>query len=251
MIRDAMDAFTPDVGRHRPGQASEDESLFAPLRAPPAAADGCFVLGRLAQSLDGYIATSLGESRWISGPDDIVHTHRLRALCDAVVVGAGTVRADDPQLTTRLVDGSSPVRVVLDPDRRLATSYKVFGDGPRTLLVCAKDAGGAPRHGQAEVLRVPRHTGSGLDIAALLAELANRGLRRIMVEGGGITVSRFLAAEALDRLHVTIAPVLVGGGIPSFALPGVQDLMQARRFTWTVHRAGQDLLLDIPLTRRG
>src|ERR1700729_1916558 len=103
--------------------------LFAPLHAPAPA--GCsFVLGRVAQSLDGYIATRDGESVWISGPDDLRHTHHLRALCDAVVVGARTIRADNPRLTTRMVEGPSPVRVVLDPDRRLDNSYRVFQDGP-------------------------------------------------------------------------------------------------------------------------
>jgi len=112
-------------------------SLFGPLLA----ADSPFVLGRLAQSLDGFIATRSGESHWISGPEDIAHTHRLRALFDAVVVGAGTIRADDPQLTTRLVEGPSPVRVVLDPERRLGAGYRVFRDGPPTLLLCAPESG--------------------------------------------------------------------------------------------------------------
>src|SRR5258708_4320073 len=105
------------------GSASEDVygPLFAPVRAPVPEGTS-FVLGRVAQSLDGYIATRDGESVWISGPDDLRHTHRLRALSDAVLVGARTIRADNPRLTTRLVDGPSPVRVVLDPDRRLNDS---------------------------------------------------------------------------------------------------------------------------------
>src|SRR5215210_2682039 len=89
-------------------------SLFAPLLAPASAADGCVVVGRLAQTLDGRIATLSGSSQWIGGRGDILHTHRLRALCHAVVVGAGTVRQDDPSLTTRECQGPSPVRVVLD-----------------------------------------------------------------------------------------------------------------------------------------
>src|ERR1700712_4739665 len=110
--------------------------LFAPLHAPVPSGRS-FVLGRIAQSLDGYIATRDGESVWISGPDDLRHTHQLRALCDAVIVGARTIRADNPRLTTRLVDGPSPVRVVLDPDCRLDDTYRVFRDGPETLLLCA------------------------------------------------------------------------------------------------------------------
>jgi diaminohydroxyphosphoribosylaminopyrimidine deaminase/5-amino-6-(5-phosphoribosylamino)uracil reductase len=220
-------------------------ALYGPLLAghPPG---GPLVLGRIAQSLDGRIATTSGASRWISGPDDMVHTHRLRALFDAVVVGAGTVRADDPLLTTRVVEGPSPVRVVLDPRRRLDARFQVFQEGPETLLFCAEDAAGPDRLGQASVLRSKR-AGEALCIRTVLAALAARGLHRVFVEGGGVTVSRFLAAGVLDRLHVTVAPLLLGGGVPAFVLPHAASLTEALRFDWTVHRLGADLLLDIPL----
>jgi diaminohydroxyphosphoribosylaminopyrimidine deaminase / 5-amino-6-(5-phosphoribosylamino)uracil reductase len=224
--------------------------LFAPLRAPVPAGRS-FVLGRVAQSLDGYIATRDGESVWISGPDDLRHTHHLRALCDAVVVGARTIRADNPRLTTRMVEGPSPVRVVLDPDRRLDNSYRVFQDGPETLLLCAPDVvsmGGMGGMGGAVVLPVMRGP-AGLDINAILGLLRGRGLRRIFVEGGGVTVSRFLAAGALDRLHVTVAPLVMGGGVPAFPLKPIERLEDGRRFAWTAHRIGADILLDIPLAR--
>jgi riboflavin biosynthesis pyrimidine reductase len=158
------------------------------------------------------------------------------------------VRADDPQLTTREVEGPSPVRVVFDTDRRLDARYRVFREGPETLLLCALDAPGEDRVGNAPVLRMPR-AGKGLAIAAVLAALAARGLRRVLVEGGGITVSRFLAAGALDRLHVTIAPLLIGSGIPAFTLAEATTLTDVLRFDWSVHRLGADLLVDIPLAR--
>jgi diaminohydroxyphosphoribosylaminopyrimidine deaminase/5-amino-6-(5-phosphoribosylamino)uracil reductase len=229
-------------------------SLYGPLLTHPSRAPQPttthLVLGRIAQSLDGRIATTTGASRWISGPDDIVHTHRLRALFDAVVVGAGTVHADDPQLTTRAVEGPSPVRVVLDPQRRLDARFQIFQEGPETLLFCAEDAAGPDRLGQASVIR-SRQAGDALCLETVLATLAARGLHRVFVEGGGVTVSRFLAARALDRLHVTIAPVLLGDGVPSFVLPPTKSLAEALRFDWTVHRLGADLLLDIPLRRAG
>lgn len=247
-----MDALAPDIWqrllRRSPGDAALCP-LYGPLLGRPGATDGCFVLGRLAQSLDGRIATSDGASQWISGPDDIRHTHRLRALFDAVVVGAGTVHADDPQLTTRQVDGPSPIRVVLDTERRLDDRYRLFNGPPATLLVCADDRPGPGHLGSAEVLRLPRAPTGGLDVAATLQALAERSLRRIFVEGGGITVSRFLAAGALDRLHVTVAPLLIGSGIPAFTLPPCA-LSDSLRFSWSVHRLGDDLLLDIPLARR-
>ncbi len=172
----------------------------------------------------------------------------LRALCDAVVVGAKTIRADDPRLTTRLVDGPSPVRVVLDPDCRLDGGYRVFHDGPETLLLCAPEMMNAGPRGTAVVLPVPRGP-AGLDVGAIIALLRTRGLRRIFVEGGGVTVSRFLAAGALDRLHVTVAPLVMGGGVPAFPLPPIERLEDGRRFAWTAHRIGADILLDIPLVR--
>lgn len=223
-------------------------ALFSPILAPARAADGCVVVGRLAQTLDGRIATATGSSQWIGGQGDILHTHRLRALCDGVVVGAGTVRHDDPRLTTRECAGPSPVRVVIDTDRRLGPDYGVFREGPPTLLLCAEDvAGEAP--GRAELLRLPRGAGGGLDPAAILRALAARGLRRIFVEGGGLTVSRFLAAGCLDRLHVTVAPVLLGSGIPAFTLPEVPRIADGLRFAWTVHALEPDVLFDIPLDR--
>jgi len=246
-----MTTLAPETWRrllHRTPTDAGISSLYGPLLSHPTAPDGCFVLGRIAQSLDGRIATLTGASQWISGPDDIVHTHRLRALFDAVVIGAGTVRADDPQLTTREVEGPSPVRVVLDTNRRLDARYRIFRDRPETLLLCASDAGGADCVGHAPVLRLPR-SGEGLNIHAVLAVLAERGLRRIFVEGGGITVSRFLAAGALDRLHVTVAPLLIGSGIPAFTLPEPATLTEAFRFEWSVHHIGADLLVDIPLSR--
>jgi riboflavin-specific deaminase-like protein len=247
-----MTALPPETWRRLLRRAPGDAALsplYGPLLAPPTAPDGCYVVGRIAQSLDGRIATTSGASHWISGAQDIEHMHRLRALFDAVVIGAGTVRADDPQLTTRAVEGPSPVRVVLDTDRRLDARYRLFRDGPETIILSAADAPAGDRVGHASVLRLPR-AGRGLAIDAVIATLAERGLRRIYVEGGGITVSRFLAAGALDRLHVTVAPLLIGSGIPAFTLAEATTLGDALRFDWSVHRVGADVLVDIPLSRR-
>lgn len=230
-----------------PARAGSLGALFGPL-FQPRAADGCVVVGRLAQTLDGRIATRSGHSQWIGGEGDLRHTHRLRALCHAVLVGAATVREDDPRLTTRLVEGPSPVRVILDPSRRLSADFSLFREGPPSLLVVAKD--GPARHGTAEVLRVARGTDGGLDLPALLRALAARGLTRIFVEGGGQTVSRFLAAGCLDRLHVTVAPMILGSGRPAFDLPEVARIEQGMRFGWTVHHLAPDVLFDIALDRR-
>jgi riboflavin-specific deaminase-like protein len=222
-------------------------ALFAPVLALPSAADGCIVVGRLAQTLDGRIATANGSSQWIGGPGDLLHTHRLRALCDVVLVGAGTVAQDDPRLTTRLVPGPNPLRVVLDPRRRLPATHRVFTDGEApTLLVTALP--GPATHGDAEVLVLPG-AADALDLPALLRHLAGRGLRRIFAEGGGRTVSAFLAAGLLDRLHLTVAPLILGSGIPAFSLPEAARIDQGLRFAWTCHPLGEDVLFDIALDR--
>ncbi len=230
----------------RDGAAVPDGALgdlFGPVLARPTAPDGCRVIGRLCQTLDGRIATTSGSSQWIGGPGDILHTHRLRALCHAVLVGAGTVAADNPRLTTREVAGPDPTRIILDPTGRLPTTHKVFGEGPPTLLVTC--VGTETHHGSARVVHMP----APLDLAALLRQLAALGLKRIFVEGGGVTVSRFLAAGCLDRLHVTIAPVILGSGIPAFTLPQASRIADGLRATFRVFPMDPDILLDMPLDR--
>jgi len=226
------------------------KALFAPLTEAPSAADGVLVFAHLAQSLDGRIATASGASRWITGEPDLVHTHRMRALAQAVLVGAGTARADDPRLTVRLVPGPNPVRIILDPERRLDDGYSVFRDGEApTWLVCAEDFSDEPPPGRAEVIPVPRAPG-GLDLAALLRHLRARGITHLFVEGGGVTVGRFLAAGLIDRLHIAVAPLLLGSGVPSLSLPDIAAPEDGVRFSPKVHRLGEDLLFDCALARR-
>jgi riboflavin-specific deaminase-like protein len=208
-------------------------------------------VGHLGQSLDGFIATHAGESRWVTGEENMRHMHRLRALCDAVIVGAGTVAADDPQLTTRLVDGPNPLRVVLDPTRRLADDHRVFSDASApTIYVCARSLArhGEQQHGSAEVLAVADDGDGGLDLAALIRVLRQRGCARIFVEGGGVTVSMFLQAKLLDRLHVAIAPLLIGDGRPAIRLRPPDALGDCHRPRYRVFRMGGDVLFDCDLT---
>jgi riboflavin-specific deaminase-like protein len=221
-------------------------ALYLPLcRAAPGRP---FTIGHLAQSLDGFIATRSGESMFITGDENVVHMHRLRALCDAVVVGASTVAADNSRLTTRLVPGPSPLRVVIDPRRRLPASLRLFADGAApTLLVCdGAHARSGERFGEAEVVGLPACDGR-LDYAAILGLLHGRGCRTVFVEGGGATVSGFLAAGLLDRLQVTVAPALLGGGLPGLRLPEVPRLADAGPLACRVLRMGDDVLFDCDL----
>ena len=226
------------------GAAAADPlvALYLPLCA---ARGRPFTIGHLAQSLDGFVATRRGESLFITGDENVVHMHRLRALCDAVVVGASTVLADDSRLTTRLVPGPNPLRVVIDPRRRLPASLRLFSDGAApTLLVCdAARAQPGERFGGAEVVGLPARDGR-LDYAAILDLLHGRGCRTVFVEGGGATVSGFLAAGLLDRLQITVAPALLGDGLPGVRMPEVARLADARSFAYRMLRMGDDVLFD-------
>jgi len=206
-------------------------------------------VGHLGQSLDGFIATHAGESQYVTGEENIRHLHRMRALCDAVVVGAGTVAADDPQLTTRHVSGPSPVRVVLDPTRRLADHYRVFNDeSADTLYVCGRSYAGAgeTHFGRATMVAVD-DSAAGVDVTEVLRLLRTRGCHRIFVEGGGVTVSMFLEANLLDRLQIAIAPLLIGDGRPAIRLPARTALSDCHRPRYRVFRMGADVLFDCEL----
>jgi len=207
------------------------------------------VIGQLGQSLDGRIATESGHSHYVNGPESLLHLHRLRALVDAVVVGAGTVLADDPQLTVRHCSGPNPWRVVLDPVRRLAPQRRLFSDGQGpTLVIAAADPTPQPDPPQIETAFLPAAAdGSGFAPAAVLALLAARGAHRVLVEGGGITVSRFLAAGALDRLHLVVAPLLIGSGRQGLSLPAIDTLDQALRPAHRRLLLGEDLLYELQL----
>ncbi|WP_051953050.1 RibD family protein [Xenophilus azovorans] len=230
-------------------------ALFKPLLDIQARTGG-WVVGQLGQSLDGCVATRTGESRFINGPENIVHLHRLRALSEVVLLGAGSVAADNPLLTTRKVPGPNPTRVLLDPRAGLAeraASAQVFVDrSAPTLWLCdarwrsqAEEQAGAGR-----VLAVPgllRDDDGTPDAARAVAALRSRGLRRIFVEGGGVTVSRFLAQGCLDRLHLSVAPLLVGNGRPGLRFDGPARLADCARPAHRVHPMGVDQLWDLDL----
>jgi riboflavin-specific deaminase-like protein len=235
-----------------PGDARRELlDLYLPISSATQATP--ITVGHLGQSLDGFIATPSGDSQFVTGPENIRHLHRMRALCDAIVVGAGTVAADDPQLTTRHVSGPSPLRVVLDPMRRLGEHYKVFrDDAADTLYVCGRSvvAPGERHVGRASLVAVA-DTPHGLDVAEVTRLLRARGCYRIFVEGGGVTVSMFLEANQLDRLQVAIAPLIIGSGRPAIRLPPRHSLSDCRRPAYRVFRMGSDILFDCDMKAVG
>ena len=220
------------------------EELFGPLRQ--GAVDDLVIVGQVGQSLDGRIATVSGHSHYINGPDGLAHLHRLRALVDAVVIGIGTVLADDPQLTVRRVSGPHPARVVIDPRGRLPATARLLADGAARLVVTTQGTRQRLPPG-VEGVALPADNGH-IAPATLLACLAARGFRRIMIEGGAQTVSRFFAAGCLDRLHVVVAPLLLGSGSPAFALAPVERCDQALRPPVRTHALGDEMLFDCDLS---
>lgn len=207
------------------------------------------VVAQLGQSLDGRIATVTGASHFINGPAAIDHLHRLRALVDAVVVGVGTVCADDCRLTVRRVEGPAPARVVIDPTGRMpATARLVAEDGARRIVIRAEGVAHCETPG-VETIHLKRH-GGRIAPAEIVAALARRGLRRLLIEGGADTVSGFVTANALDRLHVMVAPLIVGSGRAGLNLAPVADLGLARRPAMTAHPlSGGDVVFDCDMRR--
>ncbi len=221
------------------------EDRFGPLRR--GTVDHLVVVGQIGQSIDGRIATVTGHSKYINGPAGLAHLHRLRALVDAVLVGIGTAVADNPQLTVRRVAGPSPARIVLDPKGRLSPDARVLADdGVRRLVITAE--GVRPLYGRGiEIVEVPA-PGGEVAPAAILGALAERGFARILIEGGAHTVSRFIAAGCLDRLHVMIAPTMLGSGQAGITLKPIQTADQALRAPMRAHLIGEEVLLDCDLT---
>ncbi|MCK2041713.1 RibD family protein [Chromohalobacter sp. TMW 2.2308] len=252
---DAHAALTLAAGRlriWRGGAWQADAPVTAEAAAlldsllPSSATPGRFVIAQLGQSLDGRIATVTGASHYVTGEASRVHLHRLRALVDAVVIGAGTACADDPQLTVRHVTGDNPVRVILDPNGRVPATSGVLqrGDAP-TLHITRHPL---PRETLgAHVESLVPDGAADLTPSAMLDTLAARGLRRVLIEGGGQTVSRFLADGQLDRLHVVVAPLLIGSGRPAVSLAEIETLDAALRPPCRTFAMGDDTLFDLAL----
>ncbi|MFF7652482.1 bifunctional diaminohydroxyphosphoribosylaminopyrimidine deaminase/5-amino-6-(5-phosphoribosylamino)uracil reductase RibD [Streptomyces sp. NPDC007983] len=204
-----------------------------------------FVLWKYAATLDGRSAAADGTSRWITSAPARADVHRLRAEADAVLVGSGTLRADDPHLAVRDRDGvTQPLRVAVDTDATaLKPDARILDDAAPTLIAVADDADTGQLPPGTEILRLPRaEAGRGLDIAVLLAALHDRGVRSVLLEGGPTLAGAFLAAGAVDKVVGYLAPVLLGAGPAALADAGITTIARALRLeTADVTRLGPDL----------
>ncbi len=236
------------------GEAKDLLSVFLPLCCPIPENGRSKVIGQLGQSLDGRIATVTGRSRFINGDDGITHLHRIRAVSDAVIVGAGTASTDNPRLTVRRTSGRNPVRVVIDRQRRVPDSHFLFTDdqAPTLRLVAGtyekrEHAAISPGVTEVPCLGDPE-THTPVDPKLILDVLADFGLRKVFVEGGGVTVSSFLNAGLLDWLHVMVAPMIIGSGRPAFSLPEIDFLDDALRPKVQMVNLGSDMLFALNFT---
>jgi diaminohydroxyphosphoribosylaminopyrimidine deaminase/5-amino-6-(5-phosphoribosylamino)uracil reductase len=197
---------------------------------------------KYAATLDGRIAAADGSSRWITSPQARADVHRLRAEADAVVVGSGTLTADDPHLAVRGIDGvTQPLRVVVDTRARTTAGARVLDDAAPTLLAVGMDADTSHLPG-VDVVRLPYAATGGVDIAALLAELLARGVRSVLLEGGPTLAGAFVAAGSVDTVTAYLAPALLGAGPAALEGAGITTIAQALRLdvTGVVH-LGPDL----------
>lgn len=206
---------------------------------------------KYAATLDGRIAAADGSSRWISSAESRADVHRLRAEADAVVVGAGTLRADDPHLAVRGIDGATqPLRVVVDTHAGITAGARVLDDAAPTLIAVAEDADTSHLPGVDTVALPYGKSGTGLDVAALLAALHARGVRAVLLEGGPTLAGAFVAAGAVDTVTGYLAPALLGAGPAALADAGISTITQALRLDVTdVARLGPDLRVTaVPTT---
>jgi riboflavin-specific deaminase-like protein len=202
-----------------------------------------------AQSLDGRIATRTGAAQWISGDASTRFAHELRAASGAVIIGSGTALSDDPLLTVRLVAGKQPLRVVLDARGRLPRNARLANDttSPTVVATCAP----ALQAPNVERWQVPSgEDGEGVDLAAVLRRLREQRIDSVLVEGGGRVITSFLRAGLVDRIIVSIAPIVLGAGVEAVGDLHIEQLDQAKRFTTRkVWRLGDDVMIELAARR--
>ncbi|MEV7560769.1 bifunctional diaminohydroxyphosphoribosylaminopyrimidine deaminase/5-amino-6-(5-phosphoribosylamino)uracil reductase RibD [Streptomyces sp. NPDC089795] len=209
------------------------------------------VTWKYAATLDGRSAAADGSSRWISSAESRADVHRLRAESDAVLVGGGTLRADDPHLAVRGIEGATqPLRIALDTRAELRPTARVLDDAAPTLLVVGEAAD--TRHlPDVELLRLPLHDGR-VGVHDLLTPLFRRGVRSVLLEGGPTLAGAFLEAGAVDRVIGYLAPALLGAGPTALADAGIKNISAARRLDLTeAVRIGPDLRITavpVPVT---
>jgi 3,4-dihydroxy 2-butanone 4-phosphate synthase/GTP cyclohydrolase II len=243
------------VGRRMdavPAAPVDVAGLLGPLDPP---SDRPHVVLKYAQTLDGRIATRTGDAKWISGERERQISHAMRAGCDAVLVGAGTLLADDPQLTVRMVAGASPLRVVLDSTLRTPPTAKVLSDDAATVILCGPGADPDRRRALEAVGATVRDVAAGpggLQVGEVLRLLRSLGVGSLLVEGGSQVITSMLRAAAVDRVVVSLSPTIIGSGVQAVGPLGVDHVADGIRLAnRSVFLAGDDVLMAFDVVRAG
>ncbi len=201
------------------------------------------VIGQLGQTLDGCIATPTGDSKYINSDCRLRHLHRIRSAVEAVIVGVGCVNADNPKLSVRLCSGNDPVRVIIDSRGRVDLQSCLFNDGVSDVILITSQEVEHPALGKAEIIKLPAHN-HHISPSEIVKALFARGFEKILVEGGNQTLSNFMDAGVLDKLHLIVAPVIMGGGLSGLNLMPIDKLHEALRPEITLYPLGRDILFD-------
>lgn len=197
---------------------------FLPIRARQQ--HRAVAIAHFAQSLDGKIATREGNSKWIGNEENLVHAHRMRALCDSILIGSRTLRADHPALTVRLVEGNNPHKVILCSSENDFSSLQA--DYSSSLIVIG--TGEDPCIDRATYVKLPPGPHGRVMSTDILQHLYALGLHTVYIEGGSTTTSQFLQDRSIDILQLHIAPLIFGSGLESFSLPSIDTVDEAIQF---------------------
>jgi len=200
-----------------------------------------YIVGHLAQSLDGFIATRSGESKYISCKQNIEHIHRIRAISDVILVGARTILLDNPCLTTRLVKGNNPMRLILDPNNKLKGVEKVFKHHDKNGF---RIIGSNELSKEENIFKLPivKNTFKLNHLIDLFKKL-NKKI--IFIEGGGYTISEFYKNNCLDRLHLCLSPTIIGKGKSSFLIENKKSMKDFKNHDIRYYKMGEDILCDM------
>ncbi|MBK6950425.1 MAG: RibD family protein [Haliscomenobacter sp.] len=194
-------------------------------------------VGHLAQTLDGRIATESGHSQWIGNASNLDHAHRMRALCDSILIGRGTLETDQPQLTVRRTSGSNPIRIVVGSRIVDLSSLQLASE--EKILVFSEHAPTAP-HPAVQTVLLP---GGERNCLFILDRLFHLGIHSVWVEGGAVTLSRFLQEQLLDVIQLHIAPILLGSGKVGIQLEPVHRIPQALTFVSSTYFMLEDEMM--------